>query len=40
MKTIYSKNADGVERYDTVRPEIVARKIKELRRNSIEVRVI
>ncbi len=41
MKTIYSINADGQERYDTVRPEMVAKTIKILqRRGQLNIRVI
>ena len=40
MTTIYSRNADGQERYDTIRPEMVAKTIKILQRKSVEVRVV
>jgi hypothetical protein len=32
MTTIYSINAEGQERYDSVRPEMVAKTIKLLQR--------
>lgn len=41
MTTIYAINADGQERYDSVRPEVVGRRIKELRRQGwLNVRVV
>lgn len=41
MTTIYSRNADGQERYDTVLPERVAKTIKQLRnRGQFDVRVV
>ncbi len=41
MKTIYSINADGQPRYDSVRPEMVARTIKILqRKGQLNIRVI
>lgn len=41
MTTIYSINADGQVRYDTVLPEHVAKKIKMLKnQGQLEVRVI
>jgi hypothetical protein len=41
MTTIYSINADGRERYDTVRKEMVAKTIKILqRRGQLQIKVI
>jgi hypothetical protein len=41
MTTIYSINANGQERYDSVRPEVVGKTIKQLRRQGWwNVRVI
>ena len=41
MKTIYSINSDGQERYDTVRPETVAKTIKILqRRGQLNIKVL
>lgn len=41
MPTIYSKDADGRERYDTVRQERVAEVIKRLKNaGALEVKVI
>jgi hypothetical protein len=41
MTTIYAINADGQERYDSVHPDRVAKRIKELRRQGwLNVRVI
>ena len=39
--TIYSINADGQERYDSVRPEMIAKTIKMLqRKGQLQIRVI
>lgn len=41
MTTIYSRNADGQERYTTVRQSEVAKRIKMLQnKGEVEVRVI
>lgn len=41
MATIYSITADGQERYDTVRQEVVAKTIKILqRKGALTIRVI
>jgi hypothetical protein len=41
MKTIYSISSDGQERYDTVRPEMVAKTIKILqRRGQLNIKVV
>jgi hypothetical protein len=41
MTTIYSTNMDGQERYDSVRPEVVAKTIKILqRRGALNIKVI
>ena len=41
MTTIYSINADGQERYDSVRPEMIAKTIKMLqRKGQLQIRVI
>lgn len=41
MKTIYSRNADGQERYDTVHPNNVAKTIKILqRKGQYDIKVI
>jgi hypothetical protein len=41
MTTIYSINADGQERYDSVRPELVAKTIKLLKNKGwFNVRVV
>lgn len=41
MTTIYSINADGQERYDTVRPEMIGKTINLLKRQGwLNVRVV
>jgi len=41
MKTIYAINADGQERYDTIRPEMIAKTIKLLKRQGwLNIRVV
>lgn len=41
MTTIYSINADGQERYDTVQPEMVGKTINILKRKGqLNVRVV
>jgi len=41
MKTIYSINADGIERYDTVRAEMVGKTIKILqKRGQLNIKVV
>jgi hypothetical protein len=41
MTTIYSINANGQERYDSVRPEVVAKTIKLLQNKGwLNVRVV
>jgi len=41
MTTIYSINADGQERYDTVRPSEVAKTIKLLqRKGQLKIKVV
>lgn len=41
MPTIYSINADGVERYDTVRQSEVAKTIKILqRKGQLKIKVV
>jgi len=41
MTTIYSITADGKERYDSVRPEMVAKTIKILqRKGALNIKVV
>lgn len=41
MNTIYSISADGQERYDSVRPEMIAKTIKILqRKGQLNIKVI
>jgi len=41
MTTIYAQNADGQERYDSVRTEMVAQRVSELKRKGwFNIRVV